>query len=179
MSFCFVITLFSQGCAKGLPLPGGDERINEDFYESDEDMLEKLGQIKRGMTYAEVFEVLGHPQNELIILSRAEIIQALYGSSDIQVAHPSLEDMGNGTGFLQSLYGYKFNYRVIDKEHGLSSPIRLRTREHGYSYSVTLIFRGGRLFENPIVSGGVVEGSSSSTVFDYLNPGNVTSLVLQ
>lgn len=177
----FMMMLVMAGCTRGFPLPGGNDRINEKLYESDDDLLKKLADVKRGMTYGEVFQTLGHQDNDLIIMSRAEIIQALYGSSDVRFdgsMEESLHDMDNGQSFLQTLYGYKFTYRVTDREHGLQSPIRLRTDENGYSYTVRLIFRGGKLFENPIVSGGIVDTSSSRTLFDHLNPFSLVGTAL-
>jgi hypothetical protein len=74
---------------------------------------------------------------------------------------------------LQSLYGYKFTFKVIEHTHGFSSPIRIRTNETGYSYIVYLIFRDNKLFERPVVSGGNVNNTSSGTLFDYLTPSTV------
>ena len=51
----------------------------------------------------------------------------------------------------------------------------MKTHESGYNYVLTLVFQNGRLFDKPILSGGVVDGYSSKTVFDYLNPGNIFS----
>ncbi len=73
--------------------------------------------------------------------------------------------------FVQMLEGYQFEYESKNRIHGLSSPIRLQTNEAGFDYKLTLIFYQGNLLGWPILAGGVVNDSQSTTIFDYLNPG--------
>jgi len=83
------------------------------------------------------------------------------------------EDDTSREDVLHALYGYRLNYKNVKRRHGFSSPIRVRTDEKGFSYAVTLIFYEGWLFEKPIVTGGVINESSSATIFDFLNLGTV------
>ena len=166
---CLVLAGALAGCAGRAPVPGGDDKINSEFYKSPEDLLQRVNQLRAGMSHAQVFHVLGRNAAELTKLSRAEITGALYGSNNTRF-EGSLEEQEEGRKFLQSLYGYRLDYANVERDHGFSSPIRVRTQEHGFRYQVLFIFQNGILFDQPILSGGVVNDSSSKTLFDYLNP---------
>jgi hypothetical protein len=51
----------------------------------------------------------------------------------------------------------------------------MKTKEDGFQYTVTLIFRDDVLYEEPIIAGGDVEGSNSKTIFEYLSPGRLVN----
>lgn len=160
------------GCAGVLPVPGGDKTINKTFYKTDEDLLLALGKVDIGISEEEVFTTLDRKKEDFIKLDRYNILEVLYGGSDTELQQ-RVAGQNHQNHLLQSLYGYRFSFKSVETGHGLSSPIRLRTDEEGYDYTVSLIFRNGYLFEKPILSGGKVKSSYSSTIFDYLNPGIV------
>lgn len=168
LTFLFIL----PGCAGFLPVPGGGETANRSFYATPDDLLARVGNVRPGMSEAGVFAVLGYGKADMVRLERSQIVMALYGSTTVEFRDGTPEHEG-GSRFLQSLYGYRLYYKVVDREHGFSSPIRVRTDETGFDYAVTFIFREGILYEQPIVTGGVVNRSSSRTFFDYLNPGIV------
>ncbi len=122
-----------------------------------------------------MLSMLKRSENDLVRLSRPEIMTALYGGGNSGF-NGTYEEQEKARAFLQTLSGFKLTYTSTQKEHGFSSPIRIKTHESGYSYVVTLVFQNGRLFDKPILSGGVVDETSSKTVFDYLNPGNIVSM---
>ena len=162
------------GCAGVAPVPGGSDTINESFYKDKEDMLARLEGLKPGMPQGLVMQRLGRNEGELQKLRRDEITSALLGSNNIQYER-GLENLRSTA--IHSLYGYKLVYKNVERDHGFSSPIRVRSSETGFSYTVTMVFHKGRLFEYPMVSGGIVNASNSRTVFDYLNPGMIVSRV--
>lgn len=159
-------------------MPGGSDTINRSFYTTKDNLLEVISTLHAGMTEEEAFTALGHNKNELVQLERDQIITALYGSSTVEF-QDGLPDHEDSRAFLQSLYGYKLNYKIVEREHGFSSPIRIRTDESGFDYIVTLVFREGVLYAEPILSGGLVNRSSSKTIFDYFNPGSIYDRVVQ
>jgi hypothetical protein len=161
-----------QGCASYLPVPGGDKTTNQDFYQTEEHFLKALDRLSRGMPERKVLNVLERKKGDFLKLDRSEIVEVLYGGSDVEMQH-GIETKQPSNHLLQSLYGYKFTFKVIEHTHGFSSPIRIRTNETGYSYIVYLIFRDNKLFERPVVSGGNVNNTSSGTLFDYLTPSTV------
>lgn len=174
--YIFILCTFTLltlcGCAGILPVPGGIETTNRSFYESKDDMKERLTKLQVGMTKENVFSILNRKKEELDILKREEIVSALFGGSE-----PNLQENWNGDirgrHFLQSLSGYRLNYKVVKRKHGINSPIGVRTDKKGFSYSAVLIFKDDYLYENPIISGGIIDDSSSSTIFDFINPGVV------
>ena len=46
----------------------------------------------------------------------------------------------------------------------------MRTKEYGYGYVATFIFKDGVLYEEPVLSGGLIDTSATKTVFDHLSP---------
>ena len=164
--------IVTSGCAGYVPVPGGTDTVNEAYYDGREDLLARLEQIRPGMQKDRVFEILGRKPDDLETLKRNEIITALLGTNNVEFKN-SLDDPAGGHSLIHALYGYKLNYRVVEKEHGLSSPIRVRTDSSGFDYNVILVFYGRRLYERPILSGGIVNASNSKTIFDFLNPSHV------
>ncbi len=160
------------GCAGVLPVPGGNETVNESFYETKEDLLSRLQNITPGMTEPQVFTALNRTEQDFQRLTRQEVVTALLGTSNVEFKDGA-EEQNYNQNLLQSLYGYRLSYQIVKRKHGFSSPIRIETDEEGFDYIITLVFRDGILFEKPILSGGIVNASSSKTFFDYLNPGTV------
>lgn len=163
--------LFLGACSSILPVPGGGETINKDFYDSDEQLKGLLGGIKVGDTKENVFSHLGRSDEDFIMLNRDEIMLALYGGPRIETLQ-SFNSSVDERRFLQDLKGYKLVYKKTSRKHGIHTPISMLTKETGYSYETIFIFKDGVLYEEPALSGGAVEASSTSTVFDYLSPGN-------
>ena len=169
-SLCFIVMLAAlPACAGWAPVPGGDDKVNSGFYSGSQDFLGRVNRLRPGMKQGEVFSILGRDAGEMTKLSRAEINAALYGGSSARF-DGSLVEQEQARKFLQSLYGYRLEYAEVEREHGFSSPIRVRTEEEGFKYDVLLVFQSGRLFDKPILSGGAVADSSSKTLFDFLNP---------
>lgn len=158
-----------SGCAGVASLPGSGETTNAEFYKTNDDFLAILDKLTPGMSQSEVFSILQRKREDFIALDRSQLLAVIYGSSETKIQNNNL---------LQSLYGYNLAYKTIESSHGFSSPIRIRTDKSGYSYKVSLIFHQGFLFEKPIISGGLVNKSSSSTIFDYITPSKVLDHVV-
>lgn len=157
------------GCAGIVALPGGKDTINHSFYENDKDLKSRIVNLEEGMSTEDVFVALDRNPEDFIILTRQEIVSTLYGGEQMaatQAAHSSYDRKA-----LQSLDGYKLLFKKVKRKHGVSSPIAMRTNETGYSYTATFIFKDGILYEKPILAGGVVDTTSTKTLFDYLSPG--------
>ena len=169
---CASVLFGANGCAGVMPVPGGNETVNESFYETKEDLLSRLETITPGMSEKEVFKALDRHENDFQRLTRQEVVTALLGTSNVEFKDGA-EEQNYNQHLLQTLYGFRLSYQIVKRKLGFSSPIRIRTDEKGFDYIVTLIFKDGVLFEKPILSGGVVNASSSKTFFDYLNPGTV------
>lgn len=171
---CIVMTysLLLVNCAGIAPVPGGNDSVNQSYYGTENDLLDRLKMLNIGMSEEEVLSILGRKRDDLIRLQRSDVLFALYGSGNVEISDGNLEGE-TGKSFLQSLYGYKLNYKIVKRKIGFSSPIRIRTDEKGFDDTVTLIFRDNKLFDQAILTGGIVNSSSSSTLFDYLNPGRI------
>ncbi|MBU6235895.1 MAG: hypothetical protein KGQ41_08620 [Alphaproteobacteria bacterium] len=174
LAFCGVFALCA--CAGVAPVPGGTDAINPTYYASETDFKTRVGQLQAGMPEEHVLTVLGRGRDELKQLSRNEILTALYGSNTTQSLGAGVE-RERTIAFMQSLYGYQLRYKDVAKDHGFVNPFRIRTEEEGFDYTVNLIFKDGALLEKPDLSGGVVHERSSSTFFDYLNPGSIIGRV--
>lgn len=161
------------GCTGALSLPGGDDNNNSASYTSPDDLLSRLTAMQPGLPAQEVFIRLGRAPSEMNRLQKTEILQALYGSSNVEFNTGKLGD-DTQSRFLSSLYGYSLNFKSVKKELGFSGPFRIETDENGFDYTAVFVFQNGRLYAPPIVSGGAVKKSSSKTLFEFLNPNMVT-----
>jgi len=178
LTVCFTVLIATTavGCAKGLPAPGGTTNTNEYTYKDRHDFLNKVGTIKPGMTEEEVFASLEHDKDEFLTLEKEQIVKSLYGSSEIVGNYEDEHGKSiEGKKLLLSLYGYRLHYKLIKRSHGFSSPIRVSTKETGFEYTLSLIFRKGKLYSDPIITGGKVNKTSSHTLFEYLTPGNIVN----
>lgn len=153
-------------------LPGGNENINSKFYDSETVLQTWVDDLQPGMTKAEVFARLGRNEGDFIKLNRGEVVGVLFGSQDNGVPY-QLQTQEDIHSFLNSLEGYRLNFKSIKKRHGFSSPIRIQTDSKGFDYILNLVFRNGFLYEKPMLLGGFITGSNSKTLFDYLNPGTI------
>ncbi len=162
--------LLVAGCANYAPVPGGGETINAAYFQSDDDFKSRVMQLQPGMGESQVMSILGRNRDEMTALSRDEIVRALYGANSMQT-FSSARERDAAHRYLTSLYGYHLEYKNVKSGHGLESPIRLKTTKQGFKYNLDLVFQNGQLVERPVLSGGIVNESSSRTFFDYLNPG--------
>ena len=173
LSVC-LLAFTLAGCAGVAPVPGGSESSNVSSYKTADDFKTKVSSLQPGMPEPLVLNILGRTPSEMTMLSRAEIVTALYGGSALQMLDTA-QEREQTRGFLQGLSGYHFVYRDVDKSHGLVSPIRISTKEEGFEYRLDLIFQNGTLLEKPVLAGGKVTSTSSRTLFDYINPGTLVA----
>ncbi len=169
-----MLALAAGGCAGVAPVPGGTDLVNQSFYKSREEFLDKFAALKPGLPRETVFQMLNRKPEDFSRLDRQEMVAALFGSNNVQFKE--LDATEASTSFVQNLEGYYFEFETKARVHGLSSPIRLQTDESGFDYKVTLIFYQGNLLGLPILSGGVVNDVKTATIFDYLNPGTAVTL---
>ncbi len=164
-------TILLTACSGILPVPGGTDTTNKSFYISKGDMKERIEKLEIGMDEDQVFSILGRKKEELILLDRKQLVSALFGGD--KPATDQWNGDTNNRHFIQSLSGYRLNYKVIKRKHGIKNPITVQTDQIGFDYSAILIFQYDYLYEKPITSGGVIDNSSSRTLFDFITPGMV------
>ena len=163
--FLLMVSLEMTACANILPVPGGTEAANESYFKSADDLKARVEVLQPGMAEAEAFSNLGRTREEFLALDPEEIWRIGLGRGIIPAAKT------RGWDATDALTGYRIRYKAVTRRHGLSSPVRIRTDESGFSYELTLLFRNGRLLDKPILSGGSVNEVRSHTLFDYLTPG--------
>lgn len=156
------------GCAG--TLPGGSDSINKSFYDSNADLESWVNSLEVGMSREETFARLGRVQKDFRRLARNEIVGVLFGGEDAGIPVHFYTDE-NILSFLDSLEGYRIEYKIVKRKHGFTSLIRVQTDAKGFDYRLNLIFKDGKLYQKPFLTGGQVNNSSSKTLFDYLTPG--------
>jgi hypothetical protein len=166
--FSLLLVFFLCGCVGSLP--GGTDAVNKSFYNSNADLESWVDSLDTGMPREEVFARLGRTQKDFRRLARSEIVGVLFGGEDAGIPVHFYTDESI-LSFLDSLDGYRIEYKTVKRRHGFSSPIRLQTDAKGFDYSLSLIFKEGKLYQKPYLTGGRVNNSSTRTLFDYLNPG--------
>lgn len=163
-----VLCLALSGCVGALP--GGTDSINKSYYDSNADLEAWVASLEPGMSKPEVFARLGRVEKNFKRLTRSQIVGSLFGGEDagIPVHFHTDESI---LAFLESLEGYRIEHKNVKRRHGLASPIRLQTDSKGYDYVLNLIFKDGKLYQKPYLTGGQVNVTSTKTIFDYLDPG--------
>ena len=127
---CALLICVLPGCAGSAAVPGGDQETNRALLQSRDAFLGKMSMIRGGMHAAEVAQILGESQKKLILLSRAQVVEELFGGNHIGLAQ-SFSSRGEYINYVQSLAGYKLYYVDHDKEHGFVNPIRFKTQKRG------------------------------------------------
>jgi hypothetical protein len=159
-------------CACVGTLPGGSDKVNQNFYDSEEVLQNFAAELTPGMTKEEAFARLGRTEKDFTVLSRQEIVGVIFGGESSGVPESFSTDEGIKQ-YLESLEGYRLTFKSIKRKHGFSSIIRIQTDSKGFDYKLELIFKHGRLMEKPVLTGGKVDSTSSDTIFDFLNPGRL------
>lgn len=171
-----MVILCVQGCAEKAPVPGGTTAVNQPYFNSGHDLKTRVDKLTPGMSEEEALKVLGIKKAQMTLLDRIGIRKALFGGENAPLPGTPEEQMEIYT-IIQESIGYKLDYKDTYRKHGLSSPIRLQTDEKGVSYSVTMVFHDGALLEKPVLSGGPINDTDSTTIFDFLNPGTAIGLI--
>lgn len=159
-----------QGCAG--TLPGGTDAVNKSFYDSNADLETWVNSLEVGMTREETFARLGRAQKDFRRLTRSEIVGVLFGGEDAGIPVHFYTDE-NILTFLDSLEGYRIEYKTVKRRHGFTSLIRIQTDAKGFDYRLNLVFKDGKLYQKPFLTGGQVNNTDTRTLFDYINPGLV------
>lgn len=170
------VILCVPGCAEKAPVPGGTTAVNQPYFNSGHDLKTRVDKLTPGMCEEEALKVLGIKKAQMTLLDRIGIRKALFGGENAPLPGTPEEQMEIYT-IIQESIGYKLDYKDTYRKHGLSSPIRLQTDEKGVSYSVTMVFHDGALLEKPVLSGGPINDTDSTTIFDFLNPGTAIGLI--
>jgi len=169
MVLVIIFPFFLMGCAAILPVPGGGETINKDFYESGAEMKQLVSEVKKGASKEDVFEHLKRSEDHFILLTREQIMSNLYGGQNLEFVQNKKTPLKE-RNFLQDLKGYQLVFRKVKRKHGVHTPVSMRTNEYGYGYTATFIFKNDVLYEDPVLSGGLIDATSTKTVFDSLSP---------
>lgn len=171
-----MVILCAQGCAGSAPVPGGTTAVNQPYFNSGNDLKTRVEKLSPGMSEEEALKTLGVKKAQMTLLDRIGIRKALFGGENSPLPGTPEEQMEIYT-IIQESIGYKLDYKDTYRKHGLSSPIRLQTDEKGVSYSVTMVFHDGMLLEKPVLSGGPINDTDSTTIFDFLNPGTAIGFI--
>jgi hypothetical protein len=174
--FALFLIMASAGlasCADHMPVPGGSDDINKSCFTSVADMQARVLTMNPGEVEGQVFAELCAKRESMTRLERHDIRTALLGGPDVLFTTTPGGD--TDSQIIQSLYGYNLVYKQVKSVHGFVNPIRIRTDQTGFNYTITLIFREGKLYVKPILTGGPVKDVSSGTLFDFITPGTLLS----
>jgi len=171
MLFLIMASAGLVSCADHMPVPGGSDDINKSCFTSVADMQARVLAMNPGELESQVFADLCAKRESMIRLERRDIRTALLGGPDVLFATtPGGE---TDSQIIQGLYGYNLIYKQLKTVHGFVNPIRIRTDQTGFNYTITLIFREGKLYVKPILTGGPVKDVTSGTLFDFITPGTL------
>tara|TARA_Y100001001_G_C7939673_1_gene285099 strand:+ start:485 stop:1033 length:549 start_codon:yes stop_codon:yes gene_type:complete len=164
------LTFGLTGCSTVASVPGETNSVNHGYFDSKDDFLTRVTELRKGMRKDEVFKILGKDMVDFNFLTKSEILMALYGTNQIE---PSA-----GMKSAQGLKGYSLIFGEVQARHGFSSPVSMKTKQQGFRYTVTLIFEGDTLYEDALIAGGDVYDTNSKTLFDLITPSRIFSAAL-
>jgi hypothetical protein len=136
------------------------ETTNSGAFNGSGDLETRLNTIQVGMSKDEVFSAIGLPEQRMQRLNRAEIKVALYGSPD-QELEGTEEQVRQ---FFSDIEGYSFRYRDIDKDRSLTASFKVKTESEGTDMRVSLVFKSGKLYDRPDITGGVVNDTDRDPI---------------
>lgn len=157
MAAALVTGLFvTTGCST----LNSDIKTNTEYFNSVVTLDDRLDQLEVGMTKEEVFNTLGMNQGDMQSLDRKGIKVALYGSED-QVIQGSEAEV---RAFFSDMEGLSFDYENIERKRTFRGLLKIQTEDVGHDLSVTLVFKEGLLYENPVRAGGKVNSTDRDPI---------------
>lgn len=161
-----VAVTMTSGCASGHGFRSGSDSTNSSLFAGVSDLETRVAALEPGMTRDAVFDRLGVDRAQMRKLSRQEVTETLYAAAEPELSG-GLEEMEAARQFFNSLEGYRLNYRDVDETTGFSLT-RVHKTSTGHDMSVTLIFKDGKLYDTPEISGGPVNDTQSTTYLKVL-----------
>jgi hypothetical protein len=136
-------SVFLSGCSS-MPLPLSEDRINTELFASPDDLLNRVSQLKEGMTKEECFAVLSVSEKTANVerLSAPEIRNILYGN-ELRVT--SYADTELFKLRLAKHDGYKVPFLFKKQGGALALPAHILFLYQGYDLTTVLLFEEGRL----------------------------------
>ena len=158
--------VLTSGCASVNGFHSGGESTNVSMFNGVSDLEQRVASLKLGMSRAEVFTVLGVNVKSVRKLTRQEVTSTLYAGTRPEISG-GLEEMEKARAFFNSLDGYSIRYRDVDEQTSFSFT-RVNKTSKGMDVAVALIFKDGKLYDKPEISGGPVNQKSSTTYLKML-----------
>lgn len=172
-NFIALVTLIAVSACSSVKSPEMTQKegsLHHDKFDTKEALLDRVKSIKKSMKKDEVYELLDITEGDFRMLSRNEILLAMYGTDEVEFT--------KGLDFIRQLDGFSLDFRSIEKKTGLSSPVSMRTKQEGYEYTLVLVFKGDTLYERPIIYGGDVYDSKTNSLLKFLSPSRLVSAAL-
>lgn len=158
---------FMTGCST----LNSDIETNTQYFNDVATLDTRLDALQVGMSKAEVFETLGMDEGDMQSLDRKDIKVALYGSEDQVIQGTEAEVRA----FFSDMEGLQFDYENIERKRTFRGLLKIQTEDVGHDLSVTLVFKNGELYENPVRSGGKVNSKDRDPI---IKPNNIIGATL-
>lgn len=172
-NFIALMAIIALGACSSVKSPEMTQKegsLHHEKFDTKQELLERVGSIKKSMPKDKVYELLEIGEDDFRMLSRNEILLAMYGTDEIEFT--------KNMEFIRELDGFSLDFRSIEEKTGLSSPVSMRTKKEGYEYTLILVFKGNTLYERPIIYGGDVYDSKTNSLLKFLSPSRLVSAAL-
>lgn len=127
-------------------LPSGEQNVNTELFKDKQEIAQKEGVLKPGMTKAQVFETLGIPKERFERMSMQEMQYSVYGQSVVQGTPEQLEQFRNR---MMSYEGYSLPYRNIKASSSLGFG-NMKVKKTGHDLRLVLIFEKNKLCKSAV-----------------------------
>lgn len=127
-------------------VPTGQQNVNTELFKDKRDIVEKMDDLKVGMTEKAVFEKLGIKPARFERMSMPEVQVSMYGNSQVRGTPEQLEQFRRK---LMSCKGYALPYRKIDSSSSLGFG-KMKVKKTGQDLRLVLVFSNGKLARSAI-----------------------------
>ncbi len=151
-----------------MPIPLSEDRVNAELFASTDDLVDRVSQLKVGMTKEACFTILNISGNTANIerLNAPEIRNILYGN-ELRVS--SYEDTERFKLDLEKHSGYKVPFAFNKKGGALSLPMHVLFLYKGYDMTTVLLFADGKLVDARLTGVTKIDRQEKRFIFSIIS----------
>lgn len=132
-------------------LPSGEQEVNTELFKDKQEMAQKSGSLRPGMTREQAFSTIGVPIEKFERMSMQEVQTCYYGNATVEGSAAELEEFRQR---LLRMDGYYLPYSEIKSSSSLGFG-KMKVEKTGYNLRLVMVFDRDRLVHS------VVEGTQN------------------
>jgi len=150
-------------------MPMNNENVNTELFENKEQMRVKTAELQRGMSKAQVFDVLAVPTEKFATMNTEDIQKTIYGNSQVQGTPDQLEKFRKR---MMAYEGYSLPYRHVESKGSLGFG-KMKVDKTGHDLQLLLVFENARLLKASVVGNEDIQLSEDKYLWNALLKGGM------